>query len=72
MKDLKKYDKCFEDPPTPIGDDILTVMRQYKNNCEYIENNIKKFPFPSYEICTAMQSSFRLLHYLANKLYLPD
>lgn len=73
MKNLKKYDKCFVDPPTLIGDDVfLTVMKIYNDNCEYIENNIKKFPFPSYEICSTMQSSFRLLHYLANKFYLPD
>lgn len=72
MSDLKKYDKNFVDPPTLISDDIFKAKSQYVSNCEYVEKNIKQFPFPSYEICMTMQHSFRLLHYIANKFYLID
>lgn len=70
MKNLKKYDKNFEDTPTLNVESIFEIMRLYRDNCEYIEKNIGKFPFPNYEICSVMQFSFRLLHFIANKPFL--
>jgi hypothetical protein len=70
MKDLKKYDCNFEDnQPTQLnGNSISEMMKVYYKNCESIETN--SYPFPNYEICTLMQKSFRILHFIANKPYL--
>lgn len=73
MNFLKKYDDQFDESDvTATRHELADVKRQYKRNCEYIEANIGRFPFPSYEICVTMQSSFKLLHFIANKFYLVD
>ncbi|KAG5677365.1 hypothetical protein PVAND_007129 [Polypedilum vanderplanki] len=73
MKDLKRCDENFkEELPTLSRYSISDAKKIYEYNCKYIETNINKFPFPCYEICFLMQSSFRLLHFIANKPFLPE
>lgn len=71
MKDLKRCDATFKEPPMSTNS-ILRAKEIYKANTEYIEKNIKKFNFPCYELCKIMHSSFYLLQFIANKSYLID
>lgn len=66
MKDLKKYDVNFREPPTTF-DSIFEAKKFYKQNCAYVEEISRKYPFPNYEICKTMHNSFYLLQYIANK-----
>jgi hypothetical protein len=64
MHQLKKYDKDFVNPSIEFN--VSAAKSIYERNCRYIDENIQKFPFPNYEICSLMQSSLFLLHYLAS------
>lgn len=74
MKELKRYDKDFKEPPLTNNYSISEIQNLYTTGCEYIDKNMKEktYQFPSYEICYLMQFSFRLLHLLANKPFLID
>lgn len=69
MKDLKKCDENFQ----PQADQVKTVKDAkeiFKKNCIYIDEKIKVLPFPCFEICSVMQSSFRQLQFIAGKSFL--
>lgn len=68
MENLKKVDKNFHSPSNYVAS-VEEAKEIFKQNCEYVEEKIKSFPFPCYEICIVMQNSFRQMQFLAGKSF---
>lgn len=66
FKELKRVDNDFR-PPSTSAETREEAEKKYRENCEYIRLNSKKYPTINYEIYKTMHSSFYLLQYLANK-----
>jgi hypothetical protein len=66
---LSKCDSNYKNPPANVKsvDEARTILAQ---NFQYIKDNMRVFP--SFEVCTAMQSSFRQLQFLAGKKFLVE
>jgi hypothetical protein len=70
MAGLSKCDPSYKTPPANVKsvDEAKTILAQ---NFQYAcKDNMQVFP--SFEICTSMQSSFRQLQFLAGKKFLVE
>lgn len=65
LNDLKKNDKAFI---LKKIDKMNTneAIEQFKNNCKYIEDNMKFYP--CFEVCSLMTQNVELLHQIGNHL----
>lgn len=66
---LPKNDENFKEQQVNL-DSFTSAREQYRQNCEYIRDNIDRYP--SYEICSLMTQNNRLLHALGNMLTFED
>lgn len=69
MQNLEKCDKNFQAAPINVNT-FQEAKEVFKKNCEYVEEKLKVLPFPCFELCSVMQSSFRQLQFIAGKKFL--
>lgn len=65
LSELPQFDKNFVLPEIKSGD-LESSKQQFKENRDYIEENMKHYP--CYEICSLMIQNNHLLHAIGNEL----
>lgn len=64
QQELFKFDQTYVD--FKLRDDSVEAAKeQLKQNCNYIQNNMVKYP--CFEVCTMMGQNFELLHVIGNR-----